>query len=370
MMYSIPVYQPNLGGNEKKYVNDCLDTVWISSRGKYVSEFEKQFAAYVGSKYAIAVTNGTVALHLALLGLGIKAGDEVIVPTFTYIATVNVIMYVGAKPVFADSCVDTWQIDCDDVERKISKQTKAIIAPHLYGHPCDMIRLKEIADVHGLLLVEDCAEALGAKCLGTHVGNFSNVAAYSFFGNKTITTGEGGMVVTNDEKLYDYMALLKNQGMSSTKRYWHTVIGYNFRMTNIAAAIGLAQLERADELIAKKRQVAMLYEKYLCKDFVTFHKETVGVTHSFWMCSILVKKGYSRDELCDALDKKGVETRPLFYPVHLMPMYNVPNEVFPVAEDISSRGINLPSYPDLTEEQVTYICGVINGFFQESKAGE
>lgn len=367
MTGNIPVYQPNLGGNEKKYVNDCLDTVWISSRGKYVSEFEKQFASYVGSKYAIAVTNGTVALHLAVLGLGIKAGDEVIVPAFTYIATVNVIAYAGAKPVFVDSLADTWQIDLDDVERKISKKTRAIIAPHLYGHPCDMKRVQEIADLHGLLVIEDCAEALGAKFLGTHVGNFSNAAAYSFFGNKTITTGEGGMVVTDDEKLYNRMALLKNQGVSAAKQYWHTVIGYNFRMTNIAAAIGLAQLERADKLIAKKRQVAELYQKYLCKDFVAFHKETKGVTHSFWMCSILVKKGYSRDELRDELSKKGVETRPLFYPVHLMPMYRTSNETFPVAEDISCRGMNLPSYPDLTEEQIRYICDVINGFFESKE---
>ena len=360
----IPVYQPDLAGNEKKYVDECLDTTWISSKGKFVGEFEKKFAEYTGSKYAITVSNGTVALHLALMALDISTGDEVIVPSFTYIATVNAIAYTGATPVFVDSLKDTWQIDPADIERKITSKTRALMLVHLYGHPCDMDAIMAIAKKHDLLVIEDCAEAFGARYKGIHVGNFGDIAAYSFFGNKTITCGEGGMVVTNNKVLYEQAALIKNQGVSPYRQYWHDVLGYNYRMTNIAAAIGLAQLERADEFIAKKRQIAMWYKEKLKKTPVVFHDETKDIVHSFWMCSILTRDEDECEQLRKKLADAGVETRPLFYPANVLPMYAHPYQKFEVAEYLAYKGMNLPSWPNLTEKEIDYICDVIINFYK------
>lgn len=362
-MKQIPVYQPELSGNEKKYVNECLDTNWISSKGKFVNLFEKNFASYIGVEHAIGVSNGTVALHLALLALGIDKDDEVIVPTFTYIASVNAIHYTGATPVFVDSLCDNWQIDPDDIEDKITDKTKAIMVVHLYGHPCDMKRVMNIARKYNLFVIEDCAEAFGSKFEGKHVGTFGDIAAFSFYGNKTITCGEGGMVVTNDETLYNRAQHLKGQGLAQYRQYWHDIIGYNYRMTNICAAIGLAQLEQADNFLARKRQVANWYKKYLKNLPVEFHKEDRNVIHSFWMCSVLVPKPSQRDLLRKKLAEAGIETRPLFYPVHTMPMYSSKYRKHPVAEDLGWRGMNLPSYPGLKEDDIKYICDVIKNFF-------
>lgn len=362
MSFTIPIYQPSLFGNEKKYVNECLDSTWISSKGRFIGEFENGFAAYSGVSYAASVSNGTVALHLALVSLGIGAGDEVIVPTMTYIASVNAIAYTGATPVFVDTVADTWQMAPDDVRRKITPRTRAIMAVHLYGHPCEMDALVAIAKENGLFLVEDCAEAFGSLYKGRHVGSFGDIATYSFFGNKTITTGEGGMVVTNDETLYDRAVHFKGQGLAKHRQYWHDVIGYNYRMTNICAAIGLAQLERADELLAKKRQIAQWYAVGLEGVPVTLHGEANNVRHSYWMCSLLVDDPAKRDPLREALAKDGIETRPVFYPVHTMPMYAQNFQRHPVAESLGWRGINLPSWPELSLEQVQYICTRIKNY--------
>lgn len=358
-MAQIPVYQPSLTGNEKKYVNECLDSTWISSKGKFVSAFEEQFANYTGIKYATAVSNGTIALHLALVALGIGPGDEVIVPTLTYIASVNAVAYTGATPVFVDSLESTWQMDPEDVKRKITPRTRAIMAVHLYGHPCEMDELVAIAKSHNLFLVEDCAEAFGSLYKGRHVGSFGDISIYSFFGNKTITTGEGGMVVTNDDTLYDRAVHFKGQGLAKHREYWHDVIGYNYRMTNICAAIGLAQLEQAEDFLALKRRIAEWYRSGLKDVPVIFHPEAESVRHSYWMCSILVNDPAQRDPLRNALSEKGVETRPLFYPVHTMPMYALKYQKHPVAESLGWRGINLPSWPRLSEEQVSFICEII-----------
>jgi perosamine synthetase len=362
MSFAIPIYQPSLSGNEKKYVNECLDSTWISSKGRFIGEFESKFGTYSGVRYATTVSNGTVALHLALVALGIGPGDEVIVPTLTYIASVNAIAYTGATPVFVDSAADTWQIDPDDVRRKITPRTRAIMAVHLYGHPCEMDTLVAIAKENGLFLVEDCAEAFGSLYKGTHVGSFGDIATYSFFGNKTITTGEGGMVVTNDETLYDRAVHFKGQGLAKHRQYWHDVIGYNYRMTNICAAIGLAQLERADELLAKKRQIAQWYADGLKDVPVKLHGEGKDVRHSYWMCSLLVDDPAKRDPLREALEKDGIETRPIFYPAHTMPMYAQKFQRHLVAESLGWRGINLPSWPELNLEKVQYICTSIKKF--------
>jgi len=364
MEIRIPVYQPSLTGNEKKYVNECLDSTWISSKGKFIQLFEQNFAHFVNAKYAASVSNGTVALHLALVVLGIGPGDEVIVPTLTYIASVNAITYTGAKPVFVDSLNDTWQMDPADVERKITPNTKAIMAVHLYGHACDMDALTTITKKHALFLVEDCAEAIGTEYKGKHVGTFGDIAAFSFFGNKMITTGEGGMVVTNDQTIYDRSVHYKGQGLSKHRFYWHDVVGYNYRMTNICAAIGLAQLEQANVFIERKQKIAHLYAQKLKDLPVKFHHTTPDTKHSFWMCSILVNDPANRDLLMDYLGQNGVETRPLFYPVHTMPMYAQSFHRHPVAEDLGWRGINLPSYPGLTDEQVNEVCLHIKAFFE------
>jgi perosamine synthetase len=363
-MINIPVYQPSLTGREKAYVNECLDTSWISSKGKFVPLFEQRFAEYTGIKYATSVCNGTVAIHLALVALGIGPGDEVIVPSLTYIASVNAIAYTGATPVFVDSVADSWQVDPSDVRNKITPRTRAIMAVHLYGHPCDMDALVEISKEHNLFLVEDCAEAFGTLYKGSHVGGFGDISTYSFFGNKTITTGEGGMVVTNDDTLFDRAVHFKGQGLAKHRQYWHDVIGFNFRMTNICAAIGLAQLEQADDFLGRKRQVAEWYKEGLKGVPVVFHQEKGEVRHSYWMCSILVENPVQRDPLRDALAAAGIETRPLFYPVHTMPMYSQKYQRLPVAENLGWRGINLPSWPGLEREQVDQICREIGKFLE------
>ena len=359
-----PVYQPSLTGNEKKYVNECLDSTWIASKGKFITQFEDEFARFIGVEHATTVSNGTVALHLALLALGIGPGDEVIVPTLTYIASVNAITYCGASVVFVDSLADTWQMDAADVARKITPRTKAVMAVHLYGHPCDMDALVRVCRENDLFLVEDCAEATGSLYKGKHVGSFGDISTFSFFGNKTITTGEGGMVVTNDHTLHERAMHLKGQGLAKHRQYWHDVVGYNYRMTNICAAIGLAQLEQADKFIARKREVAALYEAALQGSPVEFHQQHPDIKHSYWMCSILVPEAAQRDPLRDHLAAHGIETRPLFYPVHTMPMFAEKFRRHAVAENLAWRGLNLPSYPGLSDGEVQEIAQVVKQFFK------
>ena len=352
----IPVYQPSLAGNEKRYVNECLDSTWISSKGEFLQRFERSFADYTGVTYATAVSNGTVALHLALVALGIGPGDEVIVPTLTYIASVNAIAYTGATPVFVDSERDSWQLDPADVRRKVTPRTRAIMVVHLYGHPADMESIMAVARECNLFVVEDCAEAFGSRIGGRHVGTFGDISTFSFFGNKTITTGEGGMVVTNDATLADRAVHFKGQGLAKHRVYWHDVIGYNYRMTNICAAIGLAQMERADDLVARKQVLAARYDDALRGSRLELHRPArADVVHSYWMYSVLVPAA-TRDGVMGDLREAGIETRPLFYPVHTMPMYSQRYERHGVAEELGWRGINLPSWPDLTDEQVRYIA--------------
>ena len=358
----IPVSKPALIGREKEYVLDCLESSWISSNGKYIELFEKGFAEKIGVKHALACSNGTVALHLALLSIGVGPGDEVIVPTLTYVATANAVKYTGATPVLADSAPDTWNIDPEKLEPLITKRTKAIIPVHLYGHPCDMDPIMDIAKRYGLHVIEDAAEALGSKYKCRTCGAIAHISTFSFYGNKTITTGEGGMVVTNDDELAAKVRILKGQGMDPKKRYWFPVVGYNYRMTNIQAAIGLAQLENADKFCEKRRMIARWYSESL-KNIpgITLPVEKDYALHSYWMYSILIEDGYGkgRDEVMELLYKSGGETRPFFYPMHVMPVYWENSPGLKNAEDIASRGINLPTFYELTEEDVRYISGVI-----------
>jgi len=360
----IPIYQPDIGSKEKAYVNQCLDSTWISSKGEFIERFQAGFAGYIGAPQALAVSNGTVALHLALATLGLGAGDEVIVPSLTYISPVNAIRYVGATPVFADSDPVTWQVNVDDVAARITPRTRAIIVVHLYGQACDMVALAALANAHSLLLIEDCAEALGTRIGGRHVGTFGDIATFSFFGNKTITTGEGGMVVARVAAHQKLALKLRGQGLADDREYWHDVVGFNFRMTNICAAIGLAQLERAEDFIARKRLLAEAYTRELQGLPLVLQAEVAGTTHSFWMCSLLTNDPEQRDPLRRALREQGIETRPFFHPVHTMPMYAQGQTGLTVAVDLGARGINLPSWPGLGEEGVQTVCAAIRGHFQ------
>ena len=360
-MPRIPVYQPDLSGKEREYVLECLDSTWISSKGRFIKDFEEGFAHFVGAPHAAGVCNGTVALHLALLALGIGPGDEVIVPTLTYIASVNAIRYVGASPVFCESLPNTWQLDPADVESRITPHTRAVMAVHLYGGACDMRALQAICQRHSLRLVEDCAEAIGTRLDGHHVGTFGDIATFSFFGNKTITTGEGGMVACRDSGLDALVRRLRGQGLADNREYWHDIVGYNYRMTNICAAIGLAQLERIDSILNQKRRLAASYRRALADSPIRFQEASPGEETSHWMVTILVPNAELRDPLRRELLAHGVETRPTFYPADQMPMYQV-GEYFPVAQDIAARGINLPSWHNLANDTIEEIAAIAKSF--------
>lgn len=358
-MNRISVAQPKLAGNERKYVLDCLDTNWISSNGKYIAAFEEAFAKFCGVKHAVAANNGTTALHLALVALGLQPGDEVIIPTVTYIATANAVRYCGATPVLADVCADTMNIDPADIERRITPKTRGIIPVHLYGHPADMDALAAVAKRHGLWLLEDAAEAHGAEVGGRRVGALGECATFSFFGNKIVTTGEGGMVTTNDDELAKKLRLYRGQGVDPERRYWFPVVGYNYRMTNIQAAIGLAQMETIDAALAERQSLARLYDEALAplRNQLVLPSTRPGTHHVFWMYTVFLREGDEarRDAVMKALDADGIETRPVFHPMHVLPPYREAN-VYPVADTWAQRGINLPTHQFLTPADIGRIA--------------
>lgn len=357
-MDRIFVAQPTLAGNERKYVLDCLDTNWISSNGAYIGAFEKAFAEFCGVKHAIATNNGTTALHLALVALGLRPGDEVIIPTVTYIATANAVAYCGAVPVLVDVDQATMNIDPAAIEAKITDKTRGVIAVHLYGHPADMDAINKIADKHGLWVVEDAAEAHGAMVNGRKVGTLATCAAFSFFGNKIVTTGEGGMVTTDDDELARVLRLHRGQGMDPERRYWFPVVGYNYRMTNIQAAIGLAQMETVETAILERDRLASWYAEELkdLEDRLILPSEASWARQVFWMYTVFLRDGGEerRAEVMSQLDSLGIETRPVFYPMHVMPPYFEDTE-YPVADVWAARGINLPTHQSLTREDVMRI---------------
>lgn len=357
----IPVAAPVLVGNEKRYVMDCLESTWISSRGKYVDRFETAFAEFCGVRHGVSCTNGTVALHLALLALGIGPGDEVIVPTLTFVATANAVRYCGATPVFVDCEPDTWNIDPALIEARITPRTKAIIVVHLYGHPVDMDAVNSIARRHDLFVIEDAAEAHGAIYKGRMVGSMGDIATFSFFGNKVISTGEGGMIVTNDEHLAKPMRQLKDQGMDPNRRYWYPVVGYNYRMTNVAAAIGLAQVEKIEWHIRRRIEVARWYQENLrAVPGVSWQVEKPQVRHVFQFFTIVLNSDFplGRDGVIAHFASRGIEGRPVVYPMHTLPPYRdlVRGQTFPIAERIACQGINLPTFAGLNRADVDYVC--------------
>lgn len=357
-MNKIPVAEPLLDGNEMEYVADCVRSGWVSSIGKYVGRFEEMFAEFCEAEHGVSVFNGTVALHLALAALGIGPGDEVIVPTLTFVATANTVVYTGARPVFVDSEARTWNISPESVREAITPRTRAIVPVHVYGHPCDMDALAQVAGEHGLYLVEDAAEAHGARYRGRRVGALGDAGCFSFYGNKILTTGEGGILVTNDGKLAALARHLKDHAMSHEKRYWHDTVGFNYRMTNIQAALGVAQMERIEELIETRRRNADHYNRRLAGERgITTPPAADWAQNVYWMYSVLVEDefGMGRDEVMDALREKGIDTRPFFYPNHVLPPYNT-GQSLPVAENLGRRGINLPSGATLGPGQVDRVC--------------
>ena len=360
---TIPIYKPFIAKNTKRYVNQCLEDNWLSSQGPFISKFESNFSRYLDVKYSSTVTNGTVALHLALLALKIGKGDEVIVPNFTYIASVNCLKYVGAKPVVVDVDRHSWNIDHKLIEERISKKTKAIMAVHIYGNPCQMDELKKICKKHNLYLIEDAAEALGAKFNDRYIGSFGDIATFSFFGNKTITTGEGGMVVTKTKKLLDRVNYLKNQAVSKKRVYWHDELGYNYRMTNLCAAIGCAQLEEITKILDRKKRIFNLYYQEIDQEFISFQYTNAKNINSFWMIPMLIKTKNLASHLIDHLRICKIDSRPLFFPVTQMPVFKSKTN-YPVSNLLNKYGLYLPSFPDLTDAEVIKIAQSINLFFK------
>jgi perosamine synthetase len=357
----IPVARPVLGELERRYVLDALDSGWISSVGRYVARFEEEFAAYCGTRRGVAVSNGTVGLHLALRSLDVRAGDEIVVPAMTFIAVPNAVRYLDAVPVLVDCDPRTWCLDPDLVEASISERTRGIIAVHSYGGVCDMDRLNEIAARRGLFVIEDAAEAHGATYRGRRVGGLGRVGVFSFYGNKIITTGEGGMLTTDDVDLADRCAFLKDHGMSKDQRYLHPEVGYNYRLTNLQAALGVAQLERIGEFIAARdRLTARYHERLEGIPGIAFQGFTAGARGVCWMYSVLITEdfGLSRDALIRYLDERGVETRPFFVALNEQPPYRT-ERPFPVSSRLARQGINLPSASDLSDNELDRVCELI-----------
>ncbi len=359
----IDLAAPFIGASEKAYVMECLDSTWISSAGRFVERFEQGFADFCEARHAVSCTNGTTALHLALLALGVGPGDEVIVPTLTFVATANAVAHCGARPVFVDAEPATWNIDPRLIEAKITPRTKGIIAVHLLGHPADMEPICAAARRHGLFVVEDAAQSPGARYRGRRVGSLGDVAAFSFYANKIVTTGEGGMVVTNDDALAARIRLLKAHGRDPRRRYSYSMVGYNYRMTNVTAAIGVAQLERIDWQLQRRREIAGWYrERLRDRPELTWQREQEWASHVWWIFSVLLDEACpaDRDAVMAAFQEAGIETRPVEMPIHqLVPYRDLDTRDFPVADRVGSRSISLPTWAGVTREDVDYVCATL-----------
>lgn len=361
----IPVCEPKIGEKELEYVTDCVKSTWISSKGKYIEKFEEEFSKYCNAKYGITTSSGTTALHLALATLEIRRGDEVVIPTFAMIAVANAVTYTGAKPVLIDSELYTWNMDVDKIEERITKKTKAILVMHTYGHPVDIEPVIRLAKDYELYVVEDAAEAHGAEYRGKKVGSLGDIGCFSFYANKIITTGEGGMLVTNNEELAERARILRDQAFEKGKRFWHRYVGYNYRMTNLQAAIGVAQMEKIEEFVNARRRNAYLYNSLL-KDIkgLTLPPEAEWAKNVYWMYSILVERSQKidRDALMETLlEDYGIDTRSFFYSIHAQPTYlqQYKGEKYPVAEELSQKGVNLPSASTLKRKEIEYVANSI-----------
>ena len=364
----IPICKPWLPGKEKEYVLEALETNWISSVGKYINKFEEGFAKYCGVKYGISCSSGFGALHLACVALGLKKGDEVIVPTFTMAACINAIILTGAKPVLVDSDRETYCIDANRIEGKITGKTKAIMVVHIYGQPCDMDKIIEIVKKYNLHVIEDCAEAHGAEYKGRKVGGIGDIGCFSFYANKILTTGEGGMVVTNNLKLAERIKKLRNHSFEIPR--FHNEIGFNYRLTNIQAAIGAAQIENVIMLVEARRSIGLKYNKLLkgTKGLI-LPTEKSYAKNVYWMYGVVLSDEIklTKEKVMDKLKERGIDTRSFFIPMHKQPAYynktveNAPDcgGKFPIADKIGNRGFYLPSSSNLTNEEIKIVCDTL-----------
>jgi perosamine synthetase len=367
MTISIPVSRPDLSGNEEEYVVDAIRSSWISSLGPYVGRFEAEFAHICGTRAAIAVSNGTTALHLALAALNVRPGDEVIVPSLTFVATANAVRYVGAEPVFVDVEPETWCIDPEGIEAAITPRTKGIIAVHLYGHPADMDEINRVAAANGLWVIEDAAEAPAAAYKGRPVGSLATLATFSFYGNKIFTSGEGGALTLDDEGLERRARALCDHGMETGRRYYHTITGFNFRLSNVACAMLCAQLERQKQILKRRREIYSLYDDLLgnvCG--INFQPVAEWAVIAPWLYSITINPaafGRSRDEVMDKLQKEGIDSRPFFIPLHRLPPFReearARGTYLPCTDDVSAHGISLPTYTSMTDDEVERVSSSI-----------
>jgi len=372
----IPVNEPVLAERELAYVVECVRTGWVSSSGTFITKFEEQWAAYCGKRFGIAVNNGTTALQLATACLGLKPGDEVIMPTFTIISCALAVIYSGGIPVLVDSNPRTWCMDVAQVERKITPRTRAIMPVHIYGHPVDMDGILALADKHGLAIIEDAAEAHGAEYLSRRdtsqaswrrCGSFGTLSCFSFYANKLITTGEGGMVLTDDATLADQARAMRNLSFQSQRRFYHEELGFNFRLTNLQAALGLGQLERIDTIVARKRWIGAEYTRRLQGiGGVQLPVEESWARNVYWMYGLVLSEetGMDAQQLATKLKERGVETRPFFLGMHEQPVFQdrrlFPHETYPVAERLGRQGLYLPSGLALSEEQLSTVCDAVH----------
>jgi len=357
----IPISKPHFSGLEEQYVLDAVRSGWVSSLGKYIEEFEARFAAYCGTKYALTTSNGTTGLHLALATAGIGPGDEVIVPGLTFVATANAVSYTGAKPVMVDVQSDTLCICPDAVQAAITSRTKAIIPVHLYGHPAAMDEINALAAEHSLFIIEDAAEAHGAEYKGRRVGGLGLAGVFSFYGNKIMTTGEGGMITTNDANFHARAVFLRDQAMSKERRYWHEAIGFNYRITNMQAALGVAQMTILDEMVARRAEILEAYRKVIhTSDAMRLNFRAPWAKSANWMICLEVDAfdAQSRGEFMSRLARRGIDTRPYFCPMTSLPMYQ--GTTPPVAAKKSVTGLNLPTYHSLTDAEIARVGAAVN----------
>lgn len=360
------VSKPVLAGREKEYILDALQTGWISGSGYYVDRFEEEVSSFLNISDGIAVSNGTVALHLACLGMDLGPGMDVIVPSLTYVASANAVRYCGANPVFADCDPYTWNVTRESIEAVWTKKTVGVSLVHLYGLPAPVREIRELCQQRSAWLIEDCAESFGAKVDGCYVGGFSDISTFSFFANKIISTGEGGMVFVRDKERREFVRKLKGQGVDLNRSYWHTVVGYNYRMSNVVAAIGLAQIEMAEFHLAERRRIAQRYIQTLKllheHGLVRLPVEPSGYHNVHWLFSLVLASGTEavRDRVRQELLRTyGIETRPFFVPMHRLPMYSSEHS-FPHADFISDHGINLPTYTGLSNADIDEISGIVS----------
>ena len=361
----IPVNEPVIGEAERAYVDECLTTGWISSAGTFIDRFESGFAEYCGVRHGVAVANGTVALQLAVSALDLEPGDEILMPTFTIISCALAAVYNGAVPVLVDSDPETWCMDVSAVEARITGRTRAIMPVHVYGHPVDMGPLQALADKHGLAIVEDAAEAHGATYRGRRCGSLGDVGCFSFYANKIVTTGEGGMILTDDDRLAETARSRRNLAFRGERRFRHTELGFNFRMTNVQAALGVAQLERIDTVVARKREVGRRYTEALAGLPLQLPVEREWATNVYWMYGVVLDEATGLDaaRFEHVLAKKGVQTRPFFLGMHEQPVFSerglFAGESYPVAERLARQGLYLPSGTALTDAQLDEVVAAV-----------